>query len=116
MSLEKHFADGISSSSSSTNTVKKETTTNSFMIAGKEFVFQQNAKLMYDMTLEGTPQFIRKKTNENLDSAILEVCDNGMVAENDMYEVVKRATVSILFLSCLYHAQLNSLSSFTISP
>ena len=92
MSLEKHFADGISSSSSSTNTVKKETTTNSFMIAGKEFVFQQNAKLMYDMTLEGTPQFIRKKTNENLDSAILEVCVNGMVSENDMYNVVKKAT------------------------
>jgi len=97
ISLEKHFADGTSSSS--TDTVKKVTTANSFMIAGKEFVFQQNAKLMYDMTLEGTPQFIRKKTNENLDSAILEVCVNGMVSENDMYDVVKKATVSI-FLSC----------------
>ena len=97
LSLERHFADGTSSSS--TDTVKKVTTANSFMIAGKEFVFQQNAKLMYDMTLEGTPQFIRKKTNENLDSAILEVCVNGMVSENDMYDVVKKATVSI-FLSC----------------
>ena len=96
LSREKHFADG---SSSSTDTVKKDTTTNSLMIAGKVFVFQQNAKLMYDMTLEGTPQFIRKKTNENLDSAILEVCVNGMVSENDMYDVVKKATVSIL-LSC----------------
>jgi len=90
MSLEKHFADG-SSSSSSTDTIK-DTSTNSLMIAGKVFVFQQNAKLMYDMTLEGTPQFIRKKTNENLDSAILDVCVNGMVSENDMYEVVKKAT------------------------
>ena len=95
MSLEKHFADG--SSSSSTDTVKKDTTTNSLMIAGKVFVFQQNAKLMYDMTLEGTPQFIRKKTNENLDNAIFEICDNGMVSENDMYEVVKKATVSIFY-------------------
>ena len=102
MSLEKHFADGISSSS--TDTVKKDTTTHSFMIAGKEFVFQQNAKLMYDMTLEGTPQFIRKKTNENLDNAILEICVNGMISENDMYEVVTKATVSIL-LSCLIHTQ-----------
>ena len=100
MSLEKHFDGSINSST-------MDTTTNSFVIAGKEFVFQQNAKLMYDMTLEGTPQFIRKKTNENLDSAILEICDNGMVSENDMYDVVKKATVSIL---------LSGLSSYSPFP
>ena len=100
LSLEKHFTEGSVVNDSSMEVVEdrvviedgKEVATNKlFVIGGKEYDFQQNARVMYDMTLEGTPSFIRKVTKDNLDNAILKLCED-VVSEEDMYNVVKEAT------------------------
>ena len=99
LSLEKHFTEG-SVVNSSVEVVedrviiadgKEVATKKLFVIGGKEYDFQQNARIMYDMTLEGTPSFIRKVTKDNLDSAILKLCED-VVSEEDMYDVVTEAT------------------------
>lgn len=99
LSLEKHFTEG-SVVNDSSKVVEdrvviedgKEVATNKlFVIGGKEYDFQQNSRVMYDMTLEGTPSFIRKVTKDNLDNAILKLCED-VVSEEDMYNVVKEAT------------------------
>ena len=71
------------------------------IINRKEFHFQQNSKLMMDMLLEGTPEYIRQDTKSNIDNAIFEtLCkDDNIVTESDMYEVVKM-TIEKPFLRC----------------
>ncbi|KAL7541620.1 hypothetical protein ACHAWF_006981 [Thalassiosira exigua] len=53
--------------------------------------FEGNAKRMYDEILSGTPSFIRKVAQGNMDRIISDVCEEA-VTEDDMYEVIRRST------------------------
>jgi hypothetical protein len=53
--------------------------------------FAQNTKVMYEKMLSKTPWFVRDNARKTMDAAILDVC-NGVVTEQDMFEIVKRTT------------------------
>ena len=54
-----------------------------------------NTKIMFDTMLSRTPWFVREKARTAMNAAIAEICQHGIVTEQDMYEIVKRTTPSI---------------------
>jgi len=69
---------------------------NSFMaVESGEQQWSGNTKMMFDTMLSRTPWFVREKARAAMNAAIAEVCRQGIVTEQDMYEIVRRTTPSI---------------------
>ena len=79
-------------------------------ISDRKVRFLQNSNKMYDGILSGVPSFVRMKIQRNMDNAIN---DMGIfvVAEADMYEIIKRITPKLFISSGL--AKLDALKSET---
>lgn len=54
--------------------------------------FEQNSKLMYDDIADAMPWFIRKMVIKNMNNAIVELCEEQVVTEDDMYAIIAKIT------------------------
>lgn len=61
-------------------------------MASSNHSFEKNSKQMYDKVLEGTPWLFRGSAQKKIDKVIAEICTSGVVTEQNMYDVVHKAT------------------------